>query len=96
MDSYIDRELQQPESSPRHRRPRDFFGWMLFISLALHMITSIIVLSPRTSSLSTPPASFIDLQNMQFEKPPLLQPTVQQPEAPPRSSRKPSRRRTNR
>ena len=69
MDSYIDQELQQPEPAPEYRRRGDFFGWMVFISLALHMITSAILLSPRTSPLSTPPASFIDLRELRFENP---------------------------
>jgi periplasmic protein TonB len=80
MDSFIDQEPQQPEPARESRRRRDFFGLALFISLALHMITSIILLSPRASSLSAPPAGFIDLRNMQFEKPARQQPAIQNPE----------------
>jgi periplasmic protein TonB len=80
MDSFTDQELQQPETARESRRRRDFFGWMIFISLALHMITSVILLSPRTSSLSAPPVNFIDLRNMRFEKPAPQLPAVQKPE----------------
>jgi protein TonB len=80
MESLIDQELHQPESAQESRRRRDFFGWMIFISLALHMITSIILLSPRTNSPSTPPANFIDLRELQFEKPAPQQPPIQTPE----------------
>lgn len=80
MESFTDQELQQPETARESRRRRDFFGWMIFISLALHMITSVILLSPRTRSLSAPPVNFIDLRNMRFEKPAPQLPAVQKPE----------------
>jgi periplasmic protein TonB len=80
MDSLIDQDSPHQETARESRRRQNFFGWMLFISLALHMITSVILLSPRTTSLSTPPANFIDLRDMQFEKPARQQPALQKPE----------------
>lgn len=66
MDSFIDREFQQAQPILARRGARDFFGGMLVISLVLHAISSVILLSPRHASLQNPPVSYIELKDMIF------------------------------
>lgn len=94
MDALIDRELQQLHAPPQDRRKRDFFGRMLAISLAFHVISSVILLSPQRGALKVPPVSYLDLKNMQFhEQPAAVQPQEQKAEqvvAPPSKAPPPS------
>jgi protein TonB len=81
MDALIDREFQQLHHPFQARRKRDFFGRMLAISLALHVISSAILLSPQRSALKVPQVSYLDLKNMQFqEQPAAVQPQEQKAE----------------
>lgn len=81
MDALIDRELHNLHPSSQACRKRDFFGRMLAISLALHVISSIVLLSPRSVALKVPQVSYLDLKNMQFqEQPAALQPQEQKAE----------------
>src|ERR1039457_204524 len=66
MDEFIDREVQQVQKNLCFRRKRDFFGWMVAVSLLLHAVSSAIVLSPRYSNPAWPSVAFIDLTNMQL------------------------------
>jgi len=66
MDAYIDREYQQLHPAIPSRRTRDMFGRMVVISLALHAISSVILLSPHGNTLQTPSVSFLDLKNVQL------------------------------
>ncbi|MCM2357298.1 MAG: TonB family protein [Geobacteraceae bacterium] len=68
METYVDREFQQLFPSPRSRRTRDLFGRMVAISLVLHVISSVILLSPQRGSMKVPPVSYLDLKNMQFQE----------------------------
>jgi periplasmic protein TonB len=64
MDSYIDREFQQVQPLLARRGARDFFGRMLVISLVLHAISSVILLSPRHATLQSPPVSYLELKDL--------------------------------
>ncbi|HEY6871600.1 MAG TPA: TonB family protein [Geobacteraceae bacterium] len=64
MDAFIDREFQQPSLPVRSSRSRDFFGRMVAISLIIHVISSIILMSPQRSSVTAPAVSYLDLQDM--------------------------------
>jgi len=66
MNSFIDREFQQVQPILAQRGARDFFGGMLVISLALHAISSVILLSPRHATFQSPPVSYIELKDMIF------------------------------
>jgi protein TonB len=68
MDALIDREFQQLHPLPLVRRKRGYFGPMLAISLALHVISSLVLLSPQRGTLQAPQASYLDLRNMQFQE----------------------------
>ena len=79
MDVFIDREFQQLHPAPHTPRTRDLFGRMVAISLVLHVISSVILLSPNRNHMNIPPVSYLDLKNMQFqEKATSAPPKVQQ------------------
>jgi len=63
MDAYIDREFQQFPHPSSRRRPRDLFGRMVVISLVLHAISSIILLSPQRRGAEIPAVSYLDLKD---------------------------------
>ena len=67
MDAFIDREFQQLHAAPQSTRTRDLFGRMVAISLVLHVISSVILLSPHRNQMQVPPVSYLDLKNMQFQ-----------------------------
>jgi protein TonB len=64
MDSFIDREFQPAQPILARRGARDLFGRMLVISLALHAISSVILLSPRHATLHSPPVSYMELKDL--------------------------------
>ncbi|HEX8960312.1 MAG TPA: TonB family protein [Geobacteraceae bacterium] len=66
MDAFIDREFQDLSAPVRAFRHRDFFGKMVAISLALHVISSLVLLSPRRGAMTGPPVSYLDLKDMKF------------------------------
>ncbi|HYS44374.1 MAG TPA: TonB C-terminal domain-containing protein [Geobacteraceae bacterium] len=68
MDAFIDREFQQLHPAPHSPRTRELFGRMVAISLALHVISSVILLSPHRNPMHIPPVSYLDLKNMQFQE----------------------------
>ena len=68
MDAFIDREFQQLHPAPHSPRPKDLFGIMVAISLALHVISSVVLLSPHNNQMHNPPVSYLDLKNMQFQE----------------------------
>jgi len=81
MDAFIDREFQQLHPAPHSPRPSDLFGRMVAISLVLHVISSVILLSPNRNQMHIPPVSYLDLKNMQFQEEATSAPTkVQQTE----------------
>lgn len=69
MDAFVDRELQQLHTVSHSRRTRDMFGRMVAISLVLHAISSVILLSPQRGAMNMPPVSYIDLKDMKFQEP---------------------------
>ena len=69
MNSCVNREFQEIQPVFSCRRTRDFFGRMLVISLALHVISSVILLSPRRSALTAPPVNYIELKDFSFHEP---------------------------
>jgi periplasmic protein TonB len=64
MDSYIDGEFQQVQPILARSGARDLFGRMLVISLVLHAISSVILLSPRHATINSPPVSYIELKDL--------------------------------
>ena len=64
MDSFIDREFQPNQPILARRGARDFFGRMFVISLVLHAISSIILLSPRHTTLQGQPVNYIELKDL--------------------------------
>lgn len=68
MDAFIDREFQQLHPPRQSTRTSDLFGRMVAISLVLHVISSVILLSPHRNPMHVPPVSYLDLKNMQFQE----------------------------
>jgi protein TonB len=66
MDQLVDREFPELQATNPLRGNRDFFGRMLAISLALHVICSLILLSPHRGTLKGPSVSFLDLKEISF------------------------------
>ncbi|MFZ3207532.1 MAG: cell envelope integrity protein TolA [Geobacteraceae bacterium] len=64
MDSFIDREFQQVYPIQERRWARDFFGRMLVISLVMHAILSVILLSTRHATLKGPPVNYMELKDL--------------------------------
>jgi periplasmic protein TonB len=68
MDAFIDREFQQLHPAQHSPRTSGLFGRMVAISLVLHVILSVILLSPHRNQMHIPPVSYLDLKNMQFQE----------------------------
>lgn len=51
-----------------YRLPPDFFGRMLVISLVLHVIFSILLLTPRQSGFKAPPVNYLELKNFSVKE----------------------------
>lgn len=94
MDAFVDREFQQLHTSSPSRPKGDLFGRMVVISLAIHAISSVILLSPQRGAMKLPPVSYIELKDMQFpEKADTVPPqeqkaeeiaeTIEEPRTPP-------------
>ena len=64
LNHLIDNDFPtEPPSLPSGKR-HDFFGRMVAISLAVHVISSVILLTPRQSFTPTPSVSFLELKNL--------------------------------
>jgi protein TonB len=74
-----DNDLQTAGHLSAGQRPRDYFGMMLAISLALHVISSIILLAPRQGTITLPTISYLDLKNISIEERVMTAPTEQPP-----------------
>ena len=66
MEQHVDREFTELQTCNPFRGNRDFFGRMLAISLAVHVICSLILLSPHRGILKGPSVSFMDLKEISF------------------------------
>ena len=87
----VDREFEQlspsPTPSPAIASPssriKNRFALMVALSFLLHVLTASILLSPRSASLSAPPANFIDLKDLNFpEEVPAVPAESEQPPEP--------------
>ncbi len=68
MNSSVDREFQHILPVFTCRGTKDLFGRMLVISLALHVIFSVILLSPHRSTSVGPPVNYIELKDFTFRE----------------------------
>jgi protein TonB len=68
MNQLVDNDFQPVGLAAAGRRPRDFFGWMLAISLTLHVISSVFLLSPRQGTFTMPTVSYLDLKNIALDE----------------------------
>ncbi len=68
MNTFVDREFEPVRPILTSGRTTGFFGIMLVISLALHVISSVILLSPRQSALHAPSITYLDLKNIQLQE----------------------------
>ena len=68
MNSFVDRELQRVQPPFPCRGTRDLFGRMLAISLALHVISTVILLSPHRSAFKGLPVNYLELKDFKFQR----------------------------
>lgn len=68
MNSFVDREFQQLEPGFQCRRTTGLFGRMIVISLMLHAIFSVILLSPQRGRLKGPPVNYLELKDFKFQE----------------------------
>jgi hypothetical protein len=68
MNQLIDNDFQPVEQVIAGRKSQDFFVWMLAISLALHVISSVILLAPHQNSFTMPTVSYLDLKNISLDE----------------------------
>lgn len=80
MDAFVDREFQQLSDPARSFRHSDFFGRMVAISLAIHVISTVVLLSPHRSAMTIPSVSYLDLREMRFPEQAAPAPTPARPE----------------
>jgi protein TonB len=70
MDQLVDREFPELQTTHPFRGSHGFLGRMLAISLALHVICSLILLSPHRGTLKGPSVSFLNLKEIDFPQQP--------------------------
>ena len=81
MEPFVDTDYQQAQPVSACRGTRDMFGMMLAISLALHVISSLVLLSPQRSMLKIPSVTYIDLNDIALREP--TAPATAEPTVPP-------------
>jgi protein TonB len=69
MNQCVDSESRQVQSILTIRGTRDFFGRMLAISLALHVISTLILLTPHSRTFKIPSVTYLDLNDIKFREP---------------------------
>ncbi len=68
MNQFVDSESRQVQSILPIRGTRDFFGRLLAISLALHVISTLILLTPHSSTFKVPSVTYLELNDIKFQE----------------------------